>query len=256
MQLQLTRPLAFFDLETTGINISQDRILEIFIIKLEADGSESRLRYLINPGMPIPPESTKIHGITNEMVQHQPHFKDIAKELLSFIDACDFAGFNSNRFDFPMLVEEFLRAEVNFDIENRMFVDVQRIFHTLEPRNLAAAYRFYCNKELTNAHSAEADTQATYEILLAQVERYQQLEPNIEYLHKFSGQTNFVDLAGRIIKNERQEPVFNFGKYKGRKVSEVFKQDSSYYDWMMKGDFPLQTKQVITRLRLQDFNKR
>lgn len=256
MFIQIKRPLVFFDLETTGVNTTHDRIIEIYLIKLMPDGQEVHRRELINPGIPIPEGATKIHGITDEDVKGLPLFKDIAYDLARFLDNCDFAGFNSNRFDFPMLVEEFLRYQVEFDIENRKFIDVQRIFHVLEPRNLAAALRFYCNKELVDAHSAKADTEATFDVLKAQLSKYEQLEPSIDFLHHFSGQSNLVDLAGRIVKNEEGEPCFNFGKYKGKTVQHVFAQDPSYYDWMMKGDFPVQTKQVLTRLRLKHFNQR
>lgn len=256
MFIQIHRPLVFFDLETTGINTTTDRIIEIYLIKVMPDGSEDHKRYLINPGIPIPAQASAIHGIYDKDVADQPTFAEIARELSGYLDNCDFAGFNSNRFDFPMLVEEFLRYNIDFDIENRKFIDVQRIFHVLEPRNLAAALRFYCGKDLVNAHSAEADTQATFEILKAQISKYDQLEPTIEFLHHFSGQSNLVDLAGRIIKNEKGEEVFNFGKHKGKTVEYVFKTEPSYYDWMMKGDFAQQTKNVLTRLRLKEFNKR
>ncbi len=256
MFIQLHRPLVFFDLETTGVSTAHDRIIEIFLIKLMPDGEEDRKRYLLNPGIPIPEQASAIHGIYDKDVAGQPTFPEIGKELAAYLEQCDFAGFNSNRFDFPMLVEEFLRYDIPFDSENRKFVDVQRIFHVLEPRNLAAAYKFYCSKELTNAHTAEADTQATFEILRAQIQKYDQLEPSLDFLHHFSGQSNLVDLAGRIVKNEKGEEVFNFGKHKGKTVQEVFRTEPSYYDWMMRGDFPLQTKNVLTRLRLREFNKR
>lgn len=256
MFIDIQRPLVFFDLETTGISTTNDRIIEIYLIKLMPDGSEDHKRYLINPGIPIPEQASAIHGIYDKDVEGLPTFADIARELSAYLENCDFAGFNSNRFDFPMLVEEFLRYNIDFDIENRKFVDVQRIFHVLEPRNLAAAYRFYCNKELENAHTAEADTTATFEILKAQIGKYDQLEPSLDFLHHFSGQSNLVDLAGRIVKNEKGQEVFNFGKHKGKTVETVFKSEPSYYDWMMKGDFPQQTKNVLTRLRLREFNKR
>jgi DNA polymerase-3 subunit epsilon len=256
MFINLTRPLVFFDLETTGVNTTNDRIIEIYLIKLFPDGKEEQRRFLINPGIPIPEQASKIHGIYDKDVEGKPRFADIAKELSSYLDQCDFAGFNSNRFDFPMLVEEFLRYDIDFDIENRRFIDVQRIFHVMEPRNLAAAFKFYCEKELINAHSAEADTVATFEILKAQLNKYTQLEPSIDFLHHFSGQSNLVDLAGRIVKNEKGEEVFNFGKHKGKPVKDIFRQEPSYYDWMMKGDFPQQTKNVLTRLRLREFNQR
>lgn len=251
MNLSLKRPLVFFDLETTGISTNNDRIIDACLIKVFPDGREETINYRIHPGMPIPPESSAIHGIYDKDVEGKPHFKDIAHELNRFLDNCDFAGFNSNRFDFPMLVEEFFRAGVEFEIENRKFIDVQRIFHIMEPRNLSAAYRFYCEKELENAHSAEADTRATLEVFKAQLDKYPQLEKNIDALHKISGQSNLVDLAGRIVLNDKGQEVFNFGKHKGKTVTEVFAKEPTYYEWMMQGDFPLQTKQVITRLRLK-----
>jgi len=255
MFIDIKRPLVFFDLETTGVNTTHDRIIEAYLIKLLPNGEEVHQKYLLNPGIPIPEGASKIHGIFDEDVKGKPLFKEVAHELAVFLDNCDFAGFNSNRFDFPMLVEEFLRCNVEFEVENRRFIDVQRIFHVLEPRNLAAALRFYCKKDLVDAHSAKADTEATYEILKAQLDKYDELESNIDFLHHFSGQSNLVDLAGRIVKNDLGEPCFNFGKHKGKTVVEVFRKDPSYYDWMMKGDFPQQTKNVITRLRLKEFNR-
>lgn len=256
MELTLKRPLVFFDLETTGISTSTDRIIELYCIKVYPDGKEETLHHIVNPGMPIPAESTTFHGITDADVAGKPSFKELAHDLNRFLDDCDFAGFNSNRFDFPMLVEEFFRAGVEFDIENRKFIDVQRIFHVMEPRNLSAAYRFYCNSELDNAHTAEADTRATFEVFKAQLNKYEQLEKNIEALHKMSGQSNLVDLAGRIIRNDKGEEVFNFGKHRGKLVTEIFRREPTYYDWMMNGDFPQQTKQVITRIRLKQFNNK
>jgi DNA polymerase III subunit epsilon len=256
MDLNLKRPLVFFDLETTGISTSTDRIIELCLIKVYPDGKEETLNHRVNPGIPIPADSSAIHGIFDADVADKPSFKELAHELNRFLDNCDFAGFNSNRFDFPMLVEEFFRAEVEFEVENRKFIDVQRIFHVMEPRNLAAAYRFYCNMELENAHSAEADTRATLNVFKAQLKKYDQLEKDIDALHKVSGQSNLVDLAGRIILNDKGQEVFNFGKHKGKLVAEVFKREPTYYDWMMNGDFPRQTKQVITRLRLKQFNNK
>ena len=255
MNITLKRPLVFFDLETTGISTSTDRIVEMCLIKVYPDGREEVLNKRINPQVPIPKEASDIHGIYDADVANEPTFNVVAKELNQFLESCDFAGFNSNRFDFPMLVEEFFRAGIEFEVENRKFIDVQRIFHIMEPRNLAAAYKFYCNGDLENAHSAEADTRATYEVFKAQLHKYEQLEKNIDALHKISGQSNLVDLAGRIVRNDKGEEVFNFGKHKGRPVAQVFSREPSYYDWMMNGDFPQQTKQVITRLRLKQFNK-
>jgi DNA polymerase III subunit epsilon len=256
MDLNLKRPLVFFDLETTGISTSTDRIIELCLIKVYPDGKEETLNHRVNPTIPIPADSSAIHGIFDADVADKPTFKELAHELNRFLDNCDFAGFNSNRFDFPMLVEEFFRADVEFEIEHRKFIDVQRIFHVMEPRNLAAAYRFYCNMELENAHSAEADTRATLDVFKAQLQKYDQLEKDIDALHKVSGQSNLVDLAGRIILNDKGQEVFNFGKHKGKLVAEVFKREPTYYDWMMNGDFPRQTKQVITRLRLKQFNNK
>ncbi|MBU3662308.1 MAG: 3'-5' exonuclease [Bacteroidetes bacterium] len=250
--LELKRPLVVFDLETTGISISNDRIVEIACVKVLPNGEEITLVQRINPGIPIPAEVTAIHGISDADVADKPSFSEFARELAVFMQGCDFGGFNSNKFDFPMLVEEFLRAGVDFDPENRKFVDAQRIFHTMEPRNLKAAYKFYCDADLENAHSAEADTRATWEILKAQVVRYQQLENNIDFLHKFSGQSNNVDLAGRIVLNEKGQEVFNFGKHRGKLVSQVFKAEPGYYQWMMDNDFSLDTKRHLTRLKLKE----
>lgn len=256
MNLKLNRPLVIFDLETTGINTSKDRIVELYMIKVQPDGARTELFQRFNPGIPIPPEITAIHGISNEDVADEPGFESKANELNQFLVNCDFAGFNSNKFDFPMLVEEFYRAGIDFEVSKRKFIDAQKIFHTMEPRNLSAAYKFYCSKELDNAHSAKADTEATWEIIQSQLDRYTQLEPSIEFLHEFSGQSNLVDLAGRMIYNEKKEIVFNFGKHRGKKVTDVFKTDYGYYDWMMNGDFPLQTKKVLTQIKLSEFNKK
>ncbi len=254
MKLILTKPLVVFDLETTGINTAKDRIVELFMIKIFPDGKRQDLFQRFNPGIPIPPEITAIHGISDADVANEPSFQNKAHELNQFLVNCDFAGFNSNKFDFPMLVEEFYRAGVDFEVSKRKFIDAQKIFHTMEPRNLAAAFKFYCSKELDNAHSAKADTEATWEIIQSQLEKYPNLEPNIEYLHKFSGQSNLVDLAGRMIYNDKQEVVFNFGKHRGKRVLDVFKTDFGYYDWMMNGDFPLQTKKILTQLKLSSKN--
>lgn len=251
MQLNLANPLVFFDLETTGININKDRIIEISILKVSPNGDEDSKTRRINPGMPIPPESTLIHGITDDDVKDCPTFKEIAKSLAALIEGCDLAGFNSNRFDIPLLAEEFLRADVEIDLNKRKFIDVQTIFHKMEQRTLSAAYKFYCNKELENAHSAEHDTKATYEVLKAQLDRYPELENNIKFLSEYSSFTNNVDFAGRMIYNDKGEEVINFGKYKGRLVSEVLNTDPSYYAWIMNGDFPLNTKKVLTEIRLR-----
>ncbi|TAH05247.1 MAG: 3'-5' exonuclease [Sphingobacteriales bacterium] len=245
--LQLTRPLAFIDLETTGINLSADRIVEIAIVKLLSDGSRKVYRKLVNPEMAIPAGSTEVHGITDEMVKDAPTFKKIAGEIKQFLDTCDLGGYNSNRFDVPLLMEEFLRVGVELDMKGRKMVDVQKVFHMMEQRTLGAAYKFYCQKELTDAHSAEADATATLEILEAQVERYPNLGNNIDSILKFTGDDMIVDFARRFIMEKGIE-VFNFGKHKGRPVTEVLKAEPQYYDWMMKGDFPLHTKQKLTEI--------
>jgi DNA polymerase III subunit epsilon len=268
MELYLTKPLAIFDLETTGIMVASDRIVEVSVVKVLTNNEVKIFSKKINPTIPIPPKTTEFHGITDEDVKDAPTFKEIAHDLNHFLDNCDLAGYNSNKFDIPLLVEEFLRAEVDFDLKNRRFVDVQNIFHKMEPRTLKAAYRFYCNQDLINNHSAEADALATYEILKAQLDKYQgvkiedkkgnTIEPivnNVEALSKFSVQFNNVDLIGHIVYDERKTEVFNFGKYKGKSVEEVFTKEPSYYDWMMKGKFPLSTKKVITAIKLRSFNK-
>lgn len=254
MSIQLTRPLVIFDLETTGININRDRIVEISMLKVFPNGTEELRTYRINPQIPIPKEASAVHGIYDEDVIDKPSFNQLASELNSFLELCDFGGFNSNKFDFPLLVEEFYRADIEFEINNRKFIDVQRIFHKMEPRNLTAAYKFYCDKSLENAHSAEADTIATWQVLQAQIKRYEQLPNDIKGLHEMSGQGNNVDLAGRFVFNNENIPVFNFGKHKGRPVSDVLTREPSYYNWMMDGDFPLQTKRVLTELRLKMLN--
>ena len=252
MKLNLKRPLVFFDLETTGVDTAKDRIVEISMVKVMPDGEEIVRTRLINPQMHIPEDATAVHGITDEDVKDQPTFAQIAKSLSQFIEGCDFGGFNSNRFDLPMLVEEFLRAGVDVDFKNRKFIDVQNIFHKMEQRTLVAAYKFYCSKDLTDAHSAEADTRATYEVLKAQLDRYSELQNDVAALAEFSSRGETVDYAGRIVFIDKGVEVFNFGKYKGVKVSEVFQREPSYYDWMMNGDFPLYTKKVITEIRLRE----
>ena len=252
MKLNLKRPLVFFDLETTGVDTAKDRIVEISMVKVMPNGDEIVRTRHINPQKHIPEDATAVHGITDEDVKDQPTFAQIAKSLSQFIEGCDFGGFNSNRFDLPMLVEEFLRAGVDVDFKNRKFIDVQNIFHKMEQRTLVAAYKFYCNKDLTDAHSAEADTRATYEVLKAQLDRYSELQNDVAALAEFSSRGETVDYAGRIVYNDKGEEVFNFGKYKGVKVSEVFQREPGYYDWMMNGDFPLYTKKVITEIRLRE----
>jgi DNA polymerase-3 subunit epsilon len=255
MKLNLKRPLIVFDLETTGTSVNADRIVELSYIKVLPDGSEHIKTMRFNPGIPIPHEVSLIHGIYDDDIKDAPFFKLKAKELAEEFKGCDFAGFNSNKFDFPLLVEEFLRAGVEFDVENRKFIDAQRIYHMMEQRTLSAAYKFYCSKDLLNAHSAEADTIATLEVLKAQIERYEQLQNDVEFLHNFTRQDKNVDLAGRIIYNQDNQPVFNFGKHKGKLVNDVFKAEPSYYDWMMNGDFAEDTKRRLTQIRLKAFSK-
>jgi DNA polymerase III subunit epsilon len=266
--LNLTKPLAFFDLETTGTNVASDRIVEISIVKIHPGGAEESKTMRINPGMPIPLESSKIHGIYDHHVANCPTFRQVGGELARFLEHCDLAGYNSNKFDVPLLAEEFLRNEIDFDLKGRRLVDVQNIFHLMEQRTLSAAYRFYCQKELTNAHSAEADVRATYEILKAQVQRYenadftdksgkvsQPVKNDIRALSEFSTINRNADLMGRIIFNDDGVEVFNFGKHAGKPVAEILKTEPSYYNWMMNGDFPLYTKKVLTAIKLRDFNK-
>lgn len=248
MKLKLERPLVFFDLETTGTNPSTDRIVEISLIKVMPDGREMEHSHRINPGIPIPASSTAIHHITDADVANEPKFSDIAAKLNKWLEGCDMAGYNSNKFDVPLLMEEFKRAGIPFDTSGRRFVDVQNIFYAMEPRTLVAAYRFYCGKDLEGAHSATCDTHATYEVLMSQLDRYEDLQNDVEKLSKI-GQKRTLDLAGRIAEDENGNPVFNFGKYKGQKVEDVFKRDIGYYSWMMQGEFPPNTKDVITRLR-------
>ena len=251
MELALKNPIIFFDLETTGTNILRDRIVEISYIKVMPSGNETERTLRVNPGMPIPAEATALHHITDDDVKNAPPFKQVAQELANVFLGCDIAGFNSNRFDVPMLMEEFLRAGVNIDLSRRKFVDVQTIFHKMEQRTLIAAYKFYCGKDLTEAHSANADTRATYEVLKAQLDHYPSLKNDIAFLSDFSSQNKNVDLMGRIIYNEAGKEVFNFGKYKGQLVEDVFRRDIGYYSWMMQGEFPANTKQVITNIKLR-----
>ena len=247
MNLNLTKPLAFFDLETTGVNVGTDRIVEIAIIKIMPDKTRTVKTKLINPQMPIPKTASDIHGITDDKVKDAPTFKDVANELKQFIDNADLSGYNSNRFDIPLMMEEFLRAGIHFDMADRRMVDVQTIFHMNEKRTLEAAYKFYCEKQLIDAHSAEADAAATWEILEAQLERYAHLGDNVDTILQFTGEEKVVDFARRFVF-ENDVEVFNFGKFKGRPVCDVLKAEPQYYDWMMKGDFPLHTKQKLTEL--------
>jgi DNA polymerase-3 subunit epsilon len=247
MKLLLKRPIAFFDLETTGVNLATDKIVEIAVVKVMPDGTHIKKRRLINPQMPIPAEATAVHGISNEMVKDAPTFKQVANEVKQFIEGCDLAGYNSNRFDIPMLVEEFLRAGISFSVDDRKMLDVQRIYHLMEQRTLSAAYKFYCDKVLDAAHSAEADTLATWEVLEAQLERYSHLGNTVEDLCKFCGEEEIVDFARRFVRLNGVE-VFNFGKHKGKPVEQVLKEEPTYYDWMMKGDFSMHTKQKLTEI--------
>jgi DNA polymerase-3 subunit epsilon len=246
--LQLNHPIAFIDLETTGVSLSTDRIVEIAIIKLLPDGTRQVKRKLINPQMAIPKASSDIHGITDDMVKDAPTFKQAANEIKMFIDGCDLGGYNSNRFDIPVLMEEFLRAGMEVDLSKRKMVDVQHIFYTMEPRTLTAAYKFFCEKELVDAHSAEADVSATIDVFLAQLERYKNLGNSVESVLKVIGEDKIVDYARRFSFDDKGVEVFNFGKFKGRSVAEVLKAEPQYYDWMMKGDFPLHTKQKLTEI--------
>ncbi len=255
MNLNLANPIVFFDLETTGVNIAKDRVVEISVLKVYPHGKEEQKTIRINPEMPIPKEASAIHGIYDEDVKDCPVFKGIAKELARYIEGCDLGGYNSNRFDIPLLAEEFLRAGVDFDMRKRKFVDVQTIFHKMEQRTLSAAYRFYCDKCLEDAHTAAADTFATYEVLKAQLDRYEgKLENSIEFLSKFSTQNNNADFAGFIVFNDKGVEVFNFGKYKGMSVAEVLKKDPGYYSWILNSDFTLNTKAVLTKIRLREMS--
>ena len=250
MKLNLKNPVVFFDLETTGINIISDRIVEISYLKVHLNGNEESKTLRINPECHIPEESTAIHGITDDDVKDCPRFKEVAHMVAKDFEGCDIAGFNSNRFDVPLLVEEFLRAGVDIDLTRRKFIDVQIIFHKMEQRTLSAAYKFYCGKELTDAHTAAADTHATYEVLMGQLDRYPELQNDIKFLSDYSSYNHNVDFAGRMIYDEQGRETFNFGKYKGRLVSDVLAQDPSYYAWIMDNDFTLNTKNMLTRLKL------
>lgn len=268
MLLQLKNPVIILDLETTGVNIATDRIVEIALLKVNLDGSEEEKLMRINPEIPIPPEVSQIHGIYDEDVKDEPTFRQVAKTLAKFMEGCDLCGFNSSRFDIPLLAEEFLRADIDIDLKKHKFIDVQAIFHKMEKRTLAAAYKFYCNKELVDAHSAMADTKATYEVLKAQLDLYQDavfednkgvkvvpIVNNVEKLSEFSSYDQNVDFVGRIVYDEKGVEVFNFGKNKGIPVEKVFREQPGYYGWMMESEFPLYTKKVLTRLKLRMMNK-
>ncbi len=256
MKLNITKPICFFDLETTGINISKDRVVEISILKVFPDGKEDRRTWLVNPEIPIPKEVTAIHGISDEDVADKPTFKELAKEIHNMIKDSDLAGFNSNRFDIPLLAEEMLRAEVDFDMKNRHAVDIQTIYHKMEQRNLSAAYKFYCKKELNNAHSAQADTEATFEVLKAQLSMYDSLKNDVKFLAEFSSRRKFADFAGFIVFNKDGEECFSFGKHKGKKVTEILETEPGYFGWLLNADFPLYTKKVLTAIKLRQFNNK
>lgn len=256
MNLNLSKPICFFDLETTGVNISKDRIVEISILKVFPDGKEETKTWLVNPEMSIPKEVIAIHGITDADVADKPTFKEVAKEIYNMIKDSDLGGFNSNRFDIPLLAEEMLRAEVDFDMKNRLAIDVQTIFHKMEQRTLSAAYQFYCKKELEGAHGAEADTKATFEVLKAQISKYDDIENDTKFLAEFSSRKKFADFAGFIAYNKKGEECFSFGKHKGKLVTEVLESEPGYFGWLLNADFPLYTKKVLTAIKLRNFNNK
>jgi DNA polymerase-3 subunit epsilon len=254
MELKLTRPICFFDLETTGIDVGKDRIVEISIFKVFPNGNKESKTWLVNPTIPIPPQTTAVHGITNEKVANEPTFSELSSQIYAMIKDSDLAGYNSDRFDIPLLAEEMLRAGVDFDMKNRVSVDVQTIFHKKEERTLSAALKFYCGKTLENAHSAAADTMATYEILLGQLERYPDLQNDMKALSEFTTRKKSVDFAGMIVMNDNGQEMFSFGKYKNVLVDEVFDKDPGYFGWIQNADFPLYTKKVLTGLKLRKLN--
>ncbi|THD65681.1 3'-5' exonuclease [Robertkochia marina] len=256
MELNLTKPICFFDLETTGIEVAKDRIVEISILKVYPNGNKESRTWLVNPEMPIPPESSAIHGITDEKVAGEPTFKELSKTIYNLIKDSDLAGYNSDRFDIPLLAEEMLRAGIDFDLGNKVTVDVQTIFHKMEKRTLEAAYKFYCDKILEDAHSAEADTNATYEILKAQLERYEELENDMKFLGEFTNRKRSVDFAGFIAFDDEDREVFAFGKHKGKPVEQVLEEEPGYFGWMLNADFPLYTKKVLTAVKLRKLNNK
>ena len=256
MRLNLNKPICFFDLETTGTNPGKDRIVEIAVLKLDANNQKKEMVWRVNPECPIPEEASSVHGITDEMVKDKPTFKETSKEIFDFISNCDLAGFNSNKFDVPLLAEEFLRADCDFDISKIKLVDVQNIFHKKEKRTLSAAYKFYCNKEHTNAHSSMSDTRATYEVFCAQIDKYDDLEKNIDFLSNFSKQKNNLDLAGFIYENSDGNPTFSFGKYKGKELDFVIDKDPGYFSWILNADFPRYTKNILNKIRLSKINNK
>lgn len=249
--MNLTRPIVFFDIESTGLNIIKDKIVQISLLKIYPDDKQESKTFIFNPGIPIPQEVVAIHGITNEQVKDKPLFNHHAKEIFEFIKDCDLSGFNLLKFDVPMLLEEFIRVGIELEIENRYIIDVQAIYHKMEQRTLSAAYKFYCQKELLNAHDAEADTMATYEVFKAQLNKYTDIKKDLPGIIHFLGTNNRVDLEGRIIKNEKGEEIFNFGKHKGKKVTQVFENEPSYYNWILNGEFSGYTKKVIQRIKLK-----
>ncbi|MFK8266449.1 exonuclease domain-containing protein [Capnocytophaga cynodegmi] len=255
MELKLSKPICFFDLETTGTDITKDRIVEISILKVYPNGNKESKTWLVNPTIPIPKGASDVHGITNERVANEPTFKELAKTIHNMIKDSDLAGYNSDRFDIPLLAEEMLRADVDFDLGNRLTVDVQTIFHKMEQRTLSAAYKFYCGKTLDNAHSAAADTNATYEILKSQLDRYSELENDMKKLSEFTTRKQAVDFAGFIALNDKNETIFTFGKHKGRKVEEILEEEPGYFGWILNADFPLYTKKVLTAIKLKGFSK-
>lgn len=256
MELKLTRPICFFDLETTGINVAKDRVVEISILKVYPNGNKESKTWLVNPEMHISDEVIAVHGITNEKVANEPTFKELSKEIYTMIKDCDLGGYNLDRFDIPLLAEEMLRADVNFDMKNTVSVDVQTIFHKMEKRTLEAAYKFYCNEDLTNAHSAAADTNATFEVLKSQLDRYPELENDIKKLSEFTTRRKFVDFAGFISLDKDGEPAFSFGKHKGKKVDRVLEEEPGYFGWILNADFPLYTKKVLTQIKLSKLNNK
>lgn len=256
MKIKLSKPICFFDLETTGINISKDRIVEISILKVFPNSNKESRTWLVNPEISIPSEVSKIHGITNEMVINEPSFKEIASQVKEMINNCDLGGFNSNKFDIPLLAEEFLRSNIDFDLEKIKCIDVQNIFHKMEKRTLGAAYKFYCKKDLIDAHSSKADTLATYEVLEAQIEKYSELENNVTFLSEFSSRNRTVDLAGFIIYDQNNVPCFSFGKHKGKSVDFIIDNEPGYFGWILNSDFPMYTKKILTKLRLNKLNNK
>lgn len=256
MKIKLSKPICFFDLETTGINISKDRIVEISILKVYPNSNKESRTWLVNPEISIPSEVSKIHGITNEMVINEPNFKKIGSQVKEMINNCDLGGFNSNKFDIPLLAEEFLRSNIDFDLEKIKCIDVQNIFHKMEKRTLGAAYKFYCKKDLIDAHSSKADTLATYEVLEAQIEKYSELENNVTFLSEFSSRNRTVDLAGFIIYDKNNVPCFSFGKHKGKSVDFIIDNEPGYFGWILNSDFPMYTKKILTKLRLNKLNNK